>query len=54
MPKSGLEDTLWTTDLSLVRSPTTMQSDVIPTFPRLLITIPAPIAYPAPVSTILL
>lgn len=54
MPKSGLEDTLWTTDLSLVRSPTTKQSDVTPTFPRPFITLPAPTAYPAPVSTILL
>lgn len=46
MPKNGLGDMLWITDLSLVRSPTT-QSDVIPTFPRLLITLPAPTAYPA-------
>lgn len=54
MPKNGLEDTLWTTDLSLVKSPTTKQSDVTPTFPKLFVTLSAPTAYPAPVSTILL
>lgn len=44
MPKNGLEDMLWTTDLSLVRPSTTKQNNVIPTFPRLLITLPAPTA----------
>lgn len=50
MPKNGLGDMLWTTDL---RS-SMMQSDVTPFFPSLPITLLAPAEYPAPVSTILL
>lgn len=47
MPKNGPGDTLWMTDLRL----SGLQSDVTPTFPSLLITLSAPAAYPAPMST---